>query len=153
VLLPTFPAPLRSRLLPTGCAGRIGPATCSLAPADFATRRYLAEAACREWPLTGTRFTTPYFRSWPIGDGQPVLEFSWLTTHGRAASLTPTEATASPECRRSSGFPSSEGVDKTRRRKASRNRNAISSIVLYSLPSCGGSRTLRPTRGGTERTV
>src|SRR6267378_1236519 len=36
-----------------------------------------------------------------LGDGQPVLEFSWLTTHGRAASLTPTEATASPECRRS----------------------------------------------------
>src|SRR5207302_4865580 len=24
-------------------------------------------------------------RSWPIGDGQPVLEFSWL--HGRAASV------------------------------------------------------------------
>jgi len=34
-------------------------------------------------------------------------------------------------------LPSSEGEDKTRRLKASRNRNAISSIVLYSLPSCG----------------
>src|SRR6267143_575515 len=23
--------------------------------------------------------------SWPVSDGQPVLEFSWLTAHGRAA--------------------------------------------------------------------
>src|SRR5207248_3013376 len=27
-------------------------------------------------------------------------------------------------------------------------RTAINRIALYSLPSCGGSRTLRPTRGG-----
>src|SRR5437773_12179494 len=64
VLLPTFPAPVRSCFLPTGCAGGFGPATCGLAPAYFATRRYLAEAACREWPLSGTHFSKPYFRTW-----------------------------------------------------------------------------------------
>jgi hypothetical protein len=42
-----------------------GPATCGLAPAYFATQRYLAEAACQEWPLSGTHFTRPSFRFWP----------------------------------------------------------------------------------------
>src|SRR5438309_2146213 len=54
--------PIRSCFLPTGCAGGIGPATCGQAPAYFATRRYLAAVACREWPLSGTHFSKPYFR-------------------------------------------------------------------------------------------
>jgi N-acetyl-beta-hexosaminidase len=47
-----------------------------------------------------------------------------------------------------------EGVDKTRRLSVSQVlRNAINRVALYSPPSCGGPRTLRPTHGGTERTV
>src|SRR5205085_5479882 len=57
--------PIRSCFLPTGCAGGIGPATCGQAPAYFATRRYLAAVAYREWPLSGTHFSKPYFRFWP----------------------------------------------------------------------------------------
>src|SRR5947207_14849899 len=72
VLLPTFPAPLRPCFLPTGCAGGIGPATCGQAPAYFATRRYLAAAARREWPLSGTHFSEPYFRFWPDSPIQAV---------------------------------------------------------------------------------
>src|SRR6266853_3042914 len=45
VLFPTLPAPIRSCFLPTGCAGGIGLATCGLAPAYFATRRYLTLVA------------------------------------------------------------------------------------------------------------
>jgi hypothetical protein len=63
----------------------------------------------------------------PIGDGQPVQELSWLTAHGRAASVD----THGSHCfyGMPPGFrlPSSEGEDKTRRLKASRNRNAIGS--------------------------
>ena len=47
-----------------------------------------------------------------------------------------------------------EGVDKSRRLSGSQVlRNAISRIALMFAPSCGGSRTLRPTVSGTERKV
>src|SRR6267154_1909304 len=70
---PDIPRPLRPCFLPTGCAGGIGPATCGQAPAYFATRRYLAAAACREWPRSGTHFSEPYFRSWPAAAGLTVV--------------------------------------------------------------------------------
>src|SRR5438309_1626704 len=67
----------------------------------------------------------------PIGDGQPVQELSWLTAHGRAASVDTHESHCF--CRMPPEFrlPSSEGEDKTRQLKASRNRNAISSIFIF----------------------
>ena len=51
----------------------------------------------RERQLSGNQFELPNDPIGPIGDGQPVLEYSGLTTHGRAASLTLTGATSGPD--------------------------------------------------------
>jgi len=66
VLLPTFPAPIGSCFLPTGCAVGISLATCRLSLAFFSTRRYFAGSACREWPLTSGHFSRLYFGFWPV---------------------------------------------------------------------------------------
>jgi hypothetical protein len=53
--------------LATGCPRGIWLATRDLSPAFFfATRRYLAEAAYREWPLIGRHFSNLYFGFWPL---------------------------------------------------------------------------------------
>jgi len=90
----------------------------------------LGHLGSAERPLCSGDSRTNEDSFWPIGDGQPVQELSWLTAHGRAASVDTHGSHCF--CRMPPEFrlPSSEGEDKTRRLKASRNRNAISSIVL-----------------------
>src|SRR5207237_2892736 len=66
VLLGTLPAPhmillLSDRMRRRHRARNLRPGAGLL----FANRRYLAAAACGEWPLSGTHFSKPYFRFWP----------------------------------------------------------------------------------------
>src|SRR5204862_2449833 len=75
VLLGTLPAPhmillLSDRMRRRHRAGNLRPGAGLL----FATRRYLAAAACREWPLSGTHFSKPYFRFWPVSDRAPAAD-------------------------------------------------------------------------------
>lgn len=56
-----------------------------LSPALFATRRYAADAACPEWPLSGRHFSNLYFGYWPVSDvcPRPRAVFPLLTPSAR----------------------------------------------------------------------
>jgi hypothetical protein len=78
--------PLRTRFLPTECAG--GHLARNLRPdaGHIGTLGNLAEAVCREWPLAGSHSNKLYFRIWPVTDSEPLLTLpraSQLAASGR----------------------------------------------------------------------